>query len=61
MSGMVLFIILRSVNEIASLWDSDVAGAESTLLVGFISLILSMGYAVGMKNEYTTSLSPSIL
>ena len=43
MSGMELLRILRSVKVIAKRWVNEVAGDESTLLVGLISLILSMG------------------
>ncbi len=43
MSGMELLRILRLVKVIAKRWVNEVAGDESTLLVGLISLILSMG------------------
>lgn len=47
-SGVMLFRIWRSVNVIAKRFVKEVAGDDSTLLVGLISFILSTGYAVGM-------------
>lgn len=44
----MLFRIWRSVNVIAKRFVKEVAGDDSTLLVGLISFILSTGYAVGM-------------
>lgn len=48
--GIELFRTLRSVKEMAIRSVSDVAGAERMDFVFFISLILSIGRAVGTKN-----------
>jgi hypothetical protein len=48
--GILLFKTLRSVNEIASRFVSDVAGALSIVFIGSIFPIFIIGNLVGMKN-----------
>jgi hypothetical protein len=48
--GILLFKTLRSVNEIASRFVSDVAGALSIDFIGSIFPIFIIGNLVGMKN-----------